>query len=92
MKFAVITMGDEEEDPVCPYPKITEACKPQCSAQFASYEVSVLFVDERTIRRHAGWKGRCACGCLQSSQFATSVSNLHYLLAYKCSFTLPTPM
>ncbi len=33
-------MADEEEDPVCPYPAITEACKPQCTAPFASYEVS----------------------------------------------------
>ena len=49
--LAVIIMADEEEDPVCPYPQITEACKPQCSAPFASYEVSVWFYALETIAR-----------------------------------------
>ena len=30
----------EEEEPECMYPKITEACKPQCTTPFAAYEVS----------------------------------------------------
>lgn len=30
--------GDEE--PVCQYPAITEACKPQCTTPWAKYEVS----------------------------------------------------
>ena len=30
----------DEEEPECAYPKITEACKPNCTTPFAAYEVS----------------------------------------------------
>ena len=31
--------AEEEEDPVCAYPAMTEVCKKECTAPFANYEV-----------------------------------------------------
>ena len=44
----------EEEEPECQYPKITEACKPQCTTSFAAYEVSRRRRVKRNLRRGFG--------------------------------------
>ena len=35
----IIYQAEEEEDPVCAYPAMTDACKKECTAPFALYEV-----------------------------------------------------
>ena len=40
LKQIIFHQAEEEEDPVCAYPAITEACKKDCTAPLALYEVT----------------------------------------------------
>ena len=36
-----------DEEPECPYPAMTEACKPKCTAAFAAYEACAVRIKSK---------------------------------------------
>eukprot|EP01041_Mallomonas_annulata_P008155 gene8155-16764_t len=40
-------MSSGDEEPVDPFPAITEACKPKCTPQFASYKACIERIEKK---------------------------------------------
>eukprot|EP00341_Mesodinium_pulex_P007774 CAMPEP_0116957626 /NCGR_PEP_ID=MMETSP0467-20121206/44094_1 /TAXON_ID=283647 /ORGANISM="Mesodinium pulex, Strain SPMC105" /LENGTH=67 /DNA_ID=CAMNT_0004644433 /DNA_START=27 /DNA_END=230 /DNA_ORIENTATION=+ len=45
----------DEEDPVCPLPAITEACKPKCTSFLQKYNACVERIEKKGEGDCEGW-------------------------------------